>query len=203
MPTGDVISVLSHGLFVSSGGTCDYPAESDVLLGVEYANGGMTGTFGTPDPTATSVLDRILSAVVSKVQLAGVTVGPNLMPVVKRKLPKKEEKVDADYQVTVSGSENVDATRRIAFGHVFRVEYTVEITLITPNADQLTHLADHTVWREATRAAFMAPKPLAGVPEVKRLEIVEAPFLDRSLLSQGYDYDQIQLTVWTFENRSS
>ncbi|AMV26118.1 hypothetical protein VT84_17095 [Gemmata sp. SH-PL17] len=195
-------SVASHGLFLPSGGSCDYPLEEDVLLGVVYANGGMTGTFGTPDPGATSVLDRILSAVVSKVQLDGTTVGPALMPVVKRKLPKKEERVDADYQVTVSGSENVDATRRIAFGHVFRVEYSVEITLITPNGDQLTHLADHTVWREATRAVFMAPKPLAGVPEVKRLEIVEAPFLDRSLLSQGYDYDQIQLTVWTFENRS-
>ncbi len=196
-------AVASHGLFLPTGGTCDYPAENKVLLGVEYADGDLVGTFGTPDPSATSVLDRILSAVVSKLQLAGLSAGGNLLPVVKRKLPKKQETVDEDYQVTVSGAENADQTKRIAFGNAYKVNYTVEITLVSPNEDQLTNLGDHTIWRESVRALFMKANPLPTVTEVKRLEIVPAPFLDRSILSQGYDYNQIVLDVWTFETRSS
>lgn len=44
-----IVGVLSHGL-IGGGGTCDYPAESDVRSGVDYGDGAYTGTYGVAVP---------------------------------------------------------------------------------------------------------------------------------------------------------
>ncbi len=152
-----------------------------------------------------SVLDTILDAVVTDHTTAALSVASNTLSAVKRKLPKKEEKVDLAYRVTVSGAEDVDSVERIAFGSVFRVTYKIEMTLITPNdRDALTNLPEHAAWREATRARYMKATttgPLSGVSQAKRIEIVKGPFLDRRKMAQGYDYNQICLAVTTYEKR--
>ncbi len=150
-----------------------------------------------------SVLNDILDAVVTDHKAHPLKVGGQCLKVVKRKLPKKEERVDEHYQVTISGAEEADQVTRIAFGSRFRVTYTVEMTLITPNdRDQITNLADIANWREQVRARYMKPNPIA-VSAVKRVEIAGGVFLDRGDLSEGFDYDQIILTIWTFEDRST
>lgn len=50
MADGDYLSVLSHGLLVTGGGSCDYPAASDVRYGVVYASGALTGTLVVSAP---------------------------------------------------------------------------------------------------------------------------------------------------------
>lgn len=48
----------------SSGGSCDYPAESDVRDGVVYASGTMTGNFVTtitPETVADAVWNSLLT----------------------------------------------------------------------------------------------------------------------------------------------
>lgn len=49
MAVGNLVAIVSHGLFTSGGGgTCDYPDEADVRSGVEYDFGAMTGTVVLP-----------------------------------------------------------------------------------------------------------------------------------------------------------
>ncbi len=152
-----------------------------------------------------SALNDILDAALADATAAALTIGPNTPTVVKRKLPKKEETVDAAYQVTISGAERVDKVDRLAFGNVFKVEYAVELTLITPSEDAATHLPEHAAWRETMRARYMGPTrtgPLRTVTAVKGVEVDPAPFLDRRKLAVGFNYDQLALRVTTYEVRT-
>lgn len=149
-----------------------------------------------------SILNDILDAVVVGQNTLALAVDGVVVQAVKRKLPKREQPVDLDTQVSVSGSERVDQVKRIAFGSRFQVQYRIEITLITPGErDAAINLGGHTDWREATRAAWVKPGALAAAG-VKRVEIVDAPFLNRSELAAGYDYNQVVLDVTTYEDRS-
>lgn len=148
-----------------------------------------------------SVLVEILDAVVADHLSANLSINGNLLSVVKRKLPKKEDTVDADYQVTVSGAEMVDRITPIAFGGSYKVSYRVEMTLIVPNdRDQLVNLDAVANWREATRVRYMVRKPLP-VDAVKQVTIVEGVFFDRTLLREGCDYDQVVIELITYETR--
>lgn len=148
-----------------------------------------------------SKLVEILDYVVSAQDTLHLTIDGTEPQAVKRKLPKREEKVDPSLQVCVTATELVDDVRRIGFGSKWQCLYVVLITLITPNdRDQLLGLDDHAAWREGTRAFWQRPGSLAPVG-CKRVEIVKAPFLDRAQLANGYDYNQVALQVTTYEAR--
>jgi hypothetical protein len=150
-----------------------------------------------------SLLNDILDAVVTEHEAVdpAPTIGGKPLTVVKRKLPKREETVDAAYQVTISGVLVPESVKRIARGK-YMVMYAIEMTLITPNDhDAATNLPDHAAWRESTRARYMAATPLPTLATVKRIDVVTGPFLDRAMLAEGYDYDQIALNIWSYESR--
>lgn len=151
-----------------------------------------------------STLNDILEAVKTDHTAAALTIGANALTIAKRKLPKHEETVDAAYQVTVSGAEQVDKVVRVGFGGIFRVEYLVEMTLIIPNdRDQLTNLPEVAAWRESTRARYQAvTHPLTGVSGVKAVDLTDnGVWLDRTDLADGFDYDQLVIRVTTYERR--
>lgn len=151
-----------------------------------------------------STLNDILEAVKTDHVTAALTIGANALTIVKRKLPKQEETVDAAYQVTVSGAELVDRVTRVGFGGVFRVEYLVEMTLVIPNdRDQATNIDTVAAWRESTRARYQAlAHPLTGVTGVKAVDLTDnGVWLDRTDLAEGYDYDQLVIRVTTYERR--
>lgn len=151
-----------------------------------------------------STLNDILSAVVTDHQAAALTIGANALTIAKRKLPKQEEGVDAAYQVTVSGAEQVDRVTRVGFGGIFRVEYLVEMTLVIPNdRDQATNIDTVAAWRESTRARYQAvTHPLTVVSAVKAVDLTDnGVWLDRTDLADGYDYDQLVIRVTTYERR--
>lgn len=148
-----------------------------------------------------SMLASILSETAAAESALALVVEGNTLTAVVRKLPKHEETVDPPYQVFVSGAEQVDQVKRIAFGSRWQALYQVEITLITPgDHDAAINLEAHADWREATRAWFQKPKPLS-TPGVKRVEIIQAPFLNRAQLAKGYDYNQVVIQVTTYEER--
>lgn len=148
-----------------------------------------------------SVLNDVLTDMVTSIAALELTIGENALSVVKRKLPKREETVDSQYQVTVNGKEMVDQIRRIGFGSCWQVLYNIDITLVSPTErDMLYNLDAHIAWREAVRAHFMAPSPIA-VEEVKLVVFIDSPFLDRTQLSDGYDYDQLTIQITTYERR--
>lgn len=48
MAIGSLVGIVSHGLFAPAGGSCDYPADTDVRDGVVYADGLLTGNVVLP-----------------------------------------------------------------------------------------------------------------------------------------------------------
>lgn len=151
-----------------------------------------------------SKLNDILDFVVARQAAMNFQVNGNDLTVVKRKLPKREESVDASYMVTVSGAEQIAEAKRAAFGGKYFTPYVVEVTLVTPNdRDQLLNLADHAAWFEATRANYKAPGALSAVGNVYNVDVVQAPMLDRAQIKEGYDYTQVVLRVTTFDTQVS
>lgn len=149
-----------------------------------------------------SVLNDVLDEVVRLQRRFAPALGDKQLAVVKRALPKREETVDPEYQVTVNAAEQPEDCARLGFGDKWRVVYSVEITLISPNErDMLTGLVEHTEWREVSRTVYMGQRPLAAVSAVKGVEVVKSPMLPRSKLAQGYNYNQVSLIVTTYESR--
>lgn len=131
-----------------------------------------------------------------------LSVNGNQLTAYTRKLPKREETVDAPYMVTVSGAENVDEIKRASFGDNYFCNYTIQVTLVTPNdRDQVQNLVDHAAWRETTRAAFQVTGMMFSVGNIYKVDIVPGTFLDRSEIKEGFDYNQVVLKVTTFETR--
>lgn len=153
-----------------------------------------------------SVLNDVLDKVVEQVDLLGLALDGTPLPVVKRKLPKKEELVDPPYQITVSKSEEPEGWRWYAFPSTsnpkgaIRKEYLVEITTITPNDnDQLTDLDTYTEWREQVIKLFSHPKTFAGIAQVFDCNAAPGVFLKREEVSNNYDYQQVGVRVITLE----
>lgn len=92
MPT-TLLAISSLGAFGSSGGSCDYPAESDVREGVEYDFGAMVGTFScspvSPSVPGDQPFALIASLLVARVAAAMGTTTTFVRPV-----------ANADYRVT-------------------------------------------------------------------------------------------------------
>lgn len=142
-----------------------------------------------------SRLNDLLDAIVADHVAAALQIGGNTLTIVKRKLPKKEETVDADYQVSIYAEPISERSDRIA-NNTYLVKYFISMTLITPNdRDALVNLVDHAAWRESTRARYEVLTTLG------RIDFRDAPFLDRTQLAEGYDYQTIAITIWSFENR--
>lgn len=145
-----------------------------------------------------SVLNSILDATVKKVKQLGLSYKGGIVPVVKRKLPKKEETVDPARQITICGAQKVDKLSWLAFG-VKRMEYVVQIVIICPNNDdQASDIEIYSFWRQTIRDDFAEP-PLAGVSEVWDMDVLEGEFLNRDEISANYDYQEIPVKVTTAE----
>lgn len=150
-----------------------------------------------------SQLTTILDTVVQGVTALGLQLNGKVLPVVKRKLPKKQEVVDLGAQITVSGTVDVDRQKPWAFGAgtgtaLYRVDYRIEITLICPNDnDAVTNLDAYTQFRESIRQAFRNA-PLAGT-QVYDQKFDDGPFLDRGNMHDGYDYQQVVIKMSTIE----
>lgn len=204
---GDVRDGVVYGEVGSEmTGTLELPAESDVRIGVDYGADGteFTGTLDVPSAgpsPGSSVLGGILELVASLETDAGFPLDGAAVPVVRRKLPKREEPVDGAAQITVNAIEVPDSIRRIAFGSVYQVKYRVDITLASKcDHDASIGLPEHSDWKEAVRARYQASGVLSSAG-VKRVEIDTSPLLDRSKLAGGYDYSSVALSCWTYETR--
>lgn len=73
--TGNGISILAHGLFVTdnSGVTCDYPSEADVKSGVSYGSGVYTGSYSVASfnvAAATDPLQYLMNQIDAKLREA-------------------------------------------------------------------------------------------------------------------------------------
>lgn len=143
-----------------------------------------------------SVLNDTLDKIVQDHTTAALKIGGNDLTVVKKKLPSRQETVDAAYQVNIYAEEKAEEVRRIAQGK-YLVKYFIGMTLITPNdRDTTVNLTDHIAWRESTRARYET-----GIAGLDRIDIRDALFMDRSQLADGYDYQTISITVWSYESR--
>lgn len=148
-------------------------------------------------------LDAILDAVVVGVESLGLTYGEgteeDLVPVVKRKIAKREKGIDPAVQITVSGSVRSPAMVPRAFGRRLEV-FIVDITVVSSNNnDQLSNLDLYAAWRTAIERKFFAP-PLYGVSEVFDLNILQGSFLDVENIQANYDVQLVRVEVSAVTN---
>lgn len=151
-----------------------------------------------------SVLFDILEAVQANVEALELTLSSaptTPITVDIGKLPKREEVIDGLPKISITGAVDLDSRRPFSFGDKWFIEYIVEITLMAPNnRDNATNLEDYTDWRYEVQNRFRKP-PLSGGPAVVYdLDVLDGDFLDREILNQGYDYQQVVVKVTTIES---
>ena len=141
-----------------------------------------------------SQLNSILDAVVTRVASLGLIKDSVVIPVVKRKLPRRQETMDSPTTITVSPPDAPDSVIYAAFGAQWW-SYTVNITVVSPNDQDLASNIDtYTGWRDQIKALFMPPfasPPLVGVPLVWDMRVKPQVLFHRSMLAMNYDYQQI------------
>ncbi len=148
-----------------------------------------------------SALNTILDAVVNQVGSLGISFN-GAIQVVKRKLPKKGETVDPVPQITVSNREQGEDFKWYTFSNGLLMVYYIEVTIIAANnRDQLTNIPNYAQWREQIRTLFARPL-LNGAPTVWDMRVIPKVFLDRRMISDNYDYQQLVVQVKSAERGS-
>jgi len=154
---------------------------------------------------ANTVIDDVLNSVVSGVASLGLQAGGVTIPVVKRKLPLKEETIDPATQFVVSMAEALPRPERFCAA-MLRYELRVEITLITPNrSDYVGSIPQLSDWYGQVRDKFSATSTTkgtfpvtipAGPAAVWMVKPGDGAFLDRPRLNFAYDYQQQVVSVF-------
>jgi hypothetical protein len=119
-----------------------------------------------------------------------------VIPVKKRKLPRKGEVLDPPVQITVSCSDTPDRVRYASFARHWKY-YLVYVTVIGPNQqDNVKYLREYAEMRDRLMAPFFKQPgtdltyPMLGVPGVFDMRVEPLTFMHRGMLANGYDYQQ-------------
>ena len=154
---------------------------------------------------ASPVIDNVLEAVKTTVASLGLTAGGVTIPVVKRKLPMKEESIDPSTQIVVSMAEVLPAPVRFCAAMLL-YRLPVEVTLITPNrSDYVQSIPDLSNYYGSIRDKFAATSttkqtfPItipAGADAIWMVKPDSGAFLDRPRLNFAYDYQQQVVSVF-------
>ena len=150
-----------------------------------------------------SVLDDILNACQSTVAALNLQLNAVVVPVVVRMAVKKAPSVDPATLITVSSDPKGERVKAWGFGGNWRLDYTIDLTIVTPNNDDyLTNLDTFTQWRQQIRNTFQtwvtAPvptKPLATVPAVWDLKVKPEALFPPGELQDNYSNQKVTLLV--------
>jgi hypothetical protein len=119
------------------------------------------------------------------------------VPVLVRKGPKAERKVDPPCHYTVCKAPEPERKKKIAFGHM-ATAWVIEVTLVAPNAgDWAANLDSYTLYRQEVAGLFGPPYStplLPTAPGVFDLEILPDEFLPRDEMA-GANLDRWTLKV--------
>ena len=151
-------------------------------------------------------IDQVLDSVVSTVTALGLLVNGQPIPVIKRKLPTKEETLDPPTQLVVCMAEGVPAPVRFCQG-VLSFRLPVEVVLVSPSpGDRLRSIPLLSDVYGQVRGAFARTSktkgdhpvtlPAGSGASVHRVEPAEGTFLDRPKLNAAFDYQAQTVNVW-------
>ena len=153
----------------------------------------------------TSNQDSILNAFVSQIGTLSISLLGVMVPVAKRKLPKKDEQLNPPVQIVVCSDVLADQLGWMCFG-TLKMRYRVQVVIISPNNnDNLTNLPVYTQWRQQIRNLFdgyiKGGVLLPGIsPPVYDMDYRGGSFLPRDRLAQTYDYQDLNYDVMTTES---
>jgi hypothetical protein len=157
-------------------------------------------------------LNDCLDQVVKVVQALNLNLNGVIPPVVKRKLPKKDQTLDPPIQITVNAKEYPEKIKNITFANYLIATYKAQVTICSPNdGDELSNIPIYAQWRQQIRQKLQAP-PISGVsPSVPPLPVgvfmnvdsVPDVFEDRKAISDLYDYQAIGFDIQVVEQRSA
>lgn len=139
----------------------------------------------------------------SPISTDGISTEPAILPIVVRKGPKRQPKIDPPSHITISKAQEPEKKIKIAFGHMATV-WTIEITMIAPNyGDWVRNLTTYTLYRQRIAALFGPPYSdplLPTTPGVYNLVIVPDEFLNRDEMAQAnIDRWTLKIAVYTAE----
>lgn len=132
------------------------------------------------------------------------TPGGIQIPVVIRKLPKKDETLDPPTQITICAKEVPETVKEITFANQVWLIYHLLITVVSPNNtdDSATNIPLYTTWRQSIRQKFQGLNFATPITAVKNLETEQDVFLDRKAISDLYDYQAVGVEIEAVETRS-
>lgn len=197
---------------VSSGGTADYPAQTDVRDGTVYDFGAMIGSLQvvivTGDPTSVatgSVGGDIEGALLAQLQNV-IFAGIDPANVVARKLPHVGENLGINPPCLLLAAAAKPEARDAADteGNADSV-YPFEVAIVKGTQRSMASDPEVRKWRlqamhaVESDAAWQAVKAL--VPSVWEIEIDPDPLFDRGSLSDQYAYSSFTVRVKSYAQR--
>ena len=154
-------------------------------------------------PIAPVVITGILNAVAAKIQGVLLTdpATNQFLPVVIRKLPRRQEGIGPIPQITVYRSDSPEDLKYLAFKQQSTI-YTIYVVIIAAgNQDLVSDIAVYDGWRNAIQNSFKPPNLprsnplLLGVPGCWDVRVVPDVWLDRQHINQNYDYQATAIHV--------
>jgi hypothetical protein len=148
------------------------------------------------------VIEPILQAVAIKVAALNPTIAAQPVPVVVRKLARRQEGVDPARQLTVCKSPVPEETRR--FGGKYDLDtWRVRLSVEAPNNDdQVANLDDYSTLRQQLIDGFKKkPDDLMGLDNLRDVRAVPAEFLDYEKIEQNYDHFAVDVLVSVVRER--
>lgn len=154
-----------------------------------------------------SVYMTILQTQANQVGALGVTYQNASVPVVVRKLPKKEETLDTVPVFVVAPSERPESIEPFGSEDQVLVKYLTECVFIGPgDGDFTSNLDTWLTYREQVRRLFQFGIPGIQLPNQANLffaEILPEAPLDRASLNVSYDYSGLAFRFWVQEMRQN
>ena len=122
----------------------------------------------------------------------------------KRKLPKVNETLDALPVIIVCPSQTPEEIGDASFDNLVDVFYNVDIVFVAANnQDQSTNLDEWLEWRQQIRRAFGQPDSITStVASIWDIEIRPMAPLDRTQINNNYDYSGLTIRFKSQEVRS-
>lgn len=157
-----------------------------------------------------SNLDAILNQCVTMIEGLGLTYTPpggtpTLIPVVKRKLSKKDETIDPLPLITVWPIRDAENARWLSFSGWLRSAYNIGIAIIAANdGDEFSNIPTLATWRQSIRQLFQGPAlgnlttitdSLGNVSKILDVDSSKDEFLDNKMLPDLYDYQTVGVFI--------
>jgi len=127
----------------------------------------------------------LMQQIQTQINAANFNYGGIPVPTQIRKLPLREETIDAARMIVICPGSG-ETMSQLAFGGHYVVEHRMEVIIISPNmGTDFTGLDNYLDWRQTITNICNTQ---VTVPNLLRRQVVYDPPIDRTQVAANYDY---------------